>query len=106
MTLWPEVGGWGRGVLDQTRSGLGRREWSGRAECAQATECFVQLRRPAPTALQLEDQGSPAFRTASANPIILGAGERLLEVVGDPILKPVQAIASPAAPHIKYRIVR
>ena len=39
-------------------------------------------------------------------PIILGAGERLLEDVGDPVLEPVQVIASPAVTHVKYRIVR
>jgi dihydrofolate reductase len=39
-------------------------------------------------------------------PIILGAGERLLEDVGDPTLEPVKVIASPAVTHIKYRVVR
>ena len=39
-------------------------------------------------------------------PIILGAGERLLENVGDPVLEPVKVVASPAVTHIKYRVVR
>jgi len=39
-------------------------------------------------------------------PVILGAGERLLENVGDPALEPIQVIASPAVTHVKYRIVR
>jgi dihydrofolate reductase len=39
-------------------------------------------------------------------PVILGAGERLLENVGDPTLEPVNVIASPAVTHVKYRIVR
>jgi len=39
-------------------------------------------------------------------PIILGAGERLLEDVGDPTLEPVKVIASPAVTHVKYRVVR
>jgi dihydrofolate reductase len=39
-------------------------------------------------------------------PIVLGAGERLLENVGDPILAPVKVIASPAVTHVRYRIVR
>ena len=39
-------------------------------------------------------------------PIILGAGERLFENVGDPVLEPVKVIASPTVTHIKYRIVR
>ena len=37
-------------------------------------------------------------------PIILGAGERLLEDVGHPVLEPVKVVASPAVTHIRYRI--
>ena len=39
-------------------------------------------------------------------PVVLGAGERLLEGVGDPVLEPVAVVASPAVTHIKYRIGR
>jgi dihydrofolate reductase len=39
-------------------------------------------------------------------PVLLGAGERLLENVGDPTLEPVEVVASPAVTHIKYRVVR
>jgi dihydrofolate reductase len=39
-------------------------------------------------------------------PIVLGGGERLLENVGDPTLKPVQVIASPNVTHVRYRVVR
>jgi dihydrofolate reductase len=39
-------------------------------------------------------------------PIVLGAGERLLEDVGDPTLEPVEVVASPAVTHVKYRVVR
>jgi len=39
-------------------------------------------------------------------PVILGAGERLLEDVGDPVLEPIKVVASPAVTHIKYRIVK
>jgi dihydrofolate reductase len=38
-------------------------------------------------------------------PIVLGAGERLLEGVGDPTLEPVEVVASPAVTHVKYRVV-
>jgi hypothetical protein len=38
-------------------------------------------------------------------PIILGAGERLLENVGEPIVEPVEVVASPAVTHVKYRVV-
>ena len=39
-------------------------------------------------------------------PIVLGAGERLLEGVGHPKLEPVKVVASPAVTHVKYRVVR
>jgi len=39
-------------------------------------------------------------------PIVLGAGERLLENVGNPTLKPTTVIASPAVTHVKYRVLR
>jgi dihydrofolate reductase len=37
-------------------------------------------------------------------PVILGAGERLLEGVGEPTLEPVGVVASPAVTHVKYRV--
>jgi dihydrofolate reductase len=37
-------------------------------------------------------------------PVLLGAGARLLEDVGDPVLEPVKVVASPAATHVKYRV--
>ena len=39
-------------------------------------------------------------------PIVLGAGERLLVDVGDPVLEPVDVVASPGVTHVKYRVVR
>jgi dihydrofolate reductase len=39
-------------------------------------------------------------------PIILGAGDRLLEGVGDPALEPVKVVASPGVTHVKYRVGR
>ncbi len=38
-------------------------------------------------------------------PIVLGAGERLLEDIGDPTLEPVKVVASAAVTHIKYRLI-
>jgi len=38
-------------------------------------------------------------------PVILGAGERLLEDVGDPTLGPIRVVASPAVTHVKYRVL-
>jgi dihydrofolate reductase len=40
------------------------------------------------------------------SPVLLGAGERLLEGVGDPVLRPVEVIASPAATHVRYQVQR
>jgi dihydrofolate reductase len=39
-------------------------------------------------------------------PVVLGAGERLLDGVGDPALHPVEVVASPAVTHVRYRVVR
>ncbi|MDQ1487309.1 MAG: hypothetical protein QOJ62_3002, partial [Actinomycetota bacterium] len=38
-------------------------------------------------------------------PVVLVAGERLLENVGDPTLEPVKVISSPTVTHVKYRVV-
>jgi len=38
-------------------------------------------------------------------PILLGGGERLFEGVGDPKLEPIKVVGSPAATHVKYRVV-
>jgi len=39
-------------------------------------------------------------------PIVLGGGERLLEGVGDPELRPVEVVASPSVTHVRYRVIR
>jgi dihydrofolate reductase len=39
-------------------------------------------------------------------PLILGAGERLLDNVGAPTLEPVKVVPSPTVTHIKYRVGR
>ena len=39
-------------------------------------------------------------------PVLLGAGERLLEGVGDPALEIVETIPSPAVTHVRYRVRR
>lgn len=39
-------------------------------------------------------------------PIVLGAGERLFEGVGDPRLEPVKVVVGPTVTHVKYRVVR
>lgn len=37
-------------------------------------------------------------------PVMLGAGERLFDGVGDPTLEPVEVVASPTVTHVKYRV--
>ena len=37
-------------------------------------------------------------------PVILGTGERLFGDVGDPVLTPVEVIASPGVTHVRYRV--
>jgi dihydrofolate reductase len=37
-------------------------------------------------------------------PVLLRAGERLLENVGNPKLEPVKVVASPAVTHVKYLV--
>jgi dihydrofolate reductase len=39
-------------------------------------------------------------------PILLGAGERLFVDVGDPVFEIVEAVTTPAATHVRYRVVR
>jgi len=39
-------------------------------------------------------------------PVVLGAGERLLVNVGDPVLVPVQVVPSPVVTHVKYRVMQ
>ena len=39
-------------------------------------------------------------------PILLGGGERLFVDVGDPTFEVVEAVTSPAATHVRYRVVR
>jgi dihydrofolate reductase len=39
-------------------------------------------------------------------PVVQGAGERLLEDVGDPRLEPIKIVDSPAVTHVKYREIR
>lgn len=39
-------------------------------------------------------------------PVVLGAGERLLDDVGDPRMRPVKVVASPGVTHITYRVDR
>jgi dihydrofolate reductase len=37
-------------------------------------------------------------------PVLLGAGERLLQNVGDPVLEQLEVVASESVTHVKYRV--
>jgi dihydrofolate reductase len=39
-------------------------------------------------------------------PVVLGAGERLFDGAGDPVLEPVKVVGSPSVTHVKYRVIR
>jgi dihydrofolate reductase len=39
-------------------------------------------------------------------PVMLGGGTRLFDNAGSPTLEPVEVVASPAATHVRYRVVR
>jgi hypothetical protein len=53
-------------------------------------------------------QGETTFHfvTGGIHVIVLGAGERLFEDVGDPRLEPVEVTASPAVTHVRHRVRR
>jgi dihydrofolate reductase len=58
----------------------------------------------ASTARQALEAGVVDELTLDVAPVLLGAGERLFDGVDDPGLVPVEAIHSPKATHIRYRV--
>jgi dihydrofolate reductase len=44
--------------------------------------------------------------TLSVNPMVLGAGERPLDGIGDLKLEQLRAVEAPGATHLTYRVVR
>jgi dihydrofolate reductase len=73
---------------------------------AAAGDQIVSIAGGASTVRQYLAAGSLDELYLHIVPVVLGAGERLLEDVGDPVLEPVKVVASPVVTHIKYRIVR
>ncbi len=71
---------------------------------AAASGRIVAIAGGASTVRQYLSAGSLDELYLHVVPVILGAGERLLEDVGDPILEPVKVVASPTVTHIKYRV--
>jgi len=64
----------------------------------------VQIGGGASTVQQTMRAGKLDELNLHITPIVLGAGERLLESVGEPNMSPVSVVASPKVTHIKYRI--
>lgn len=71
-----------------------------------AGEADVMVAGGAATAAQFLRAGLLDELYLHLAPVVLGAGERLFDDVGDPQLEPVEVIASPAATHLRYRIQR
>jgi dihydrofolate reductase len=79
-------------ALDQARAAAGDRDVS----IAGGAQCLRQYLRAG-----LVDE-----LHLLVAPVILGAGERLLDDVGEPSLEIADVVASPAVTHVRYRIVR
>jgi dihydrofolate reductase len=73
---------------------------------AVAGEVLVSIAGGASTVRQYLAAGSLDELYLHIVPVILAAGERRLEDIGDPVLEPVKMVASPAVTHIKYRIAK
>jgi dihydrofolate reductase len=79
-------------ALDQARAAAGNQD--------------VSIAGGASTVRQVLAAGSLDELYLHIVPVVLGAGERLLEDVGDPVFEPVEVVASPAVTHIKYRVTK
>lgn len=66
----------------------------------------VQIAGGAQTIRQYLKAGLLDELTLHLVPVVLGAGERLLENVGRPKLTTIEVIASPSVTHLRYRVER
>ena len=72
------------------------------------------MRRPATTTSRSRAASATVHQALAAGvldeltldiaPVLLGAGERLFDGVEDPGLEPVEAVGSPYATHVRYRV--
>lgn len=80
------------------------------AAFAQATAAAegrgVDIAGGASTVRQALRAGVVDELTLDIAPVLLGGGERLLDGAGDLTLVPVEALHSPAATHVRYRVER
>ena len=73
---------------------------------AAAGDADVSIAGGASTMRQALAAGVLDELTLDIAPVLLGAGERLFDGVADPGLTPVDAVHSPYATHVRYRIGR
>jgi dihydrofolate reductase len=73
---------------------------------AAAGELDVQIAGGASTVNQALAAGALDELHLHVAPFVLGAGERLFDGVGDLRLQPLETVHSPAATHVRYRVVR
>jgi dihydrofolate reductase len=73
---------------------------------AAAGELDVQIAGGASTVNQALAAGALDELHLHVAPFALGAGERLFDGVGDLRLEPLETVHSPAATHVRYRVVR
>jgi dihydrofolate reductase len=71
---------------------------------AAADDREVAIAGGASTVRQALQAGAIDELTLDVIPVLLGSGERLFDGVEDPGLEPVEAIHSPNATHIRYRV--
>jgi dihydrofolate reductase len=71
---------------------------------AAAGEADVHISGGASTVRQYLGAGLLDELYLHVAPIVLGGGERLLVDVGDPVLEPVEVVASPTVTHVRYRV--
>jgi dihydrofolate reductase len=77
-----------------------------RAREAAGPDQLVQVAGGASTVSQALAAGAVDELHLHIAPVTLGTGERLFDGVGDLRLEPVETAHSPAATHVRYRVVR
>ena len=72
---------------------------------AAAGEANVSVAGGAQTVRQFLNAGLLDELFLHVSPVLLGSGERLLDGVRGVGFEPVEVVASPAATHVRYRVV-
>jgi len=81
--------------------------WRGQRQHARSRGVAVERRRNRDGPEHVRGRARPWSEDPTyIVPILLGAGERLLDNVGNLKLEQVRAIEAPGVTHIKYRVVK